>query len=160
MKLKFLALSFLASIALLALPARASIVIKDPVTVAITSVSSVTGAYLEIVDLGDQAALSASARDKIAVEISILNNATAPGAARTVTAYYALASVGTYTAAQMATAASSQVMAVENTASVTRVYTLPVIYMSGRYLYLWFDHTARDSGSVLTLTIRVIGLSK
>jgi len=154
------ALWFLALILACVLPASASIVIKDPITVSITSVSSVTGAYLEIVDLGDQSALNASARDKIAVEISILNNATAPGAARTVTAYYGLASVGTYTAAQMATAASSQVLAVENTVSVTRVYTLPVIYMSGRYLYLWFDHTARDSGSVLTLTIRVIGLSK
>lgn len=140
--------------------ARAIEPVADPISIAISSVSSLTGVSLQIVDLKSTAAAAYYDRDKLAIEVAIETNATAPGASRTVTVYYGFAIYGGYTAAEMATAASNQVLAVANTASVKRVYTLPVVYISGRYLYLWLDHSARDASSALTLTIRVLGVGR
>lgn len=153
-------LSVLALLCVFAAPARAAVALADPITISITSVDATTGTALQIVDLLAEAARPYDARDKLAVEVSILTNATAPGANRTVTVYYAFAHAGALTAAQMATAASNQVLAVANSTEVTRVYTLPVVYISGRYLYLWLDHTARDASSTLTLTVKVLGVGR
>lgn len=144
----------------LAPSARAEVSLVSPITISITSVDATTGTALQIVDLQDIAATGYTSKDKLAVEVSILTNATAPGANRTVTVYYAFATTGALTAAQMATASSNQVLAVANATTTTRVYTLPVVYISGRYLYLWLDHTARDASSTLTLTVKVLGVGR
>ena len=141
-------------------PARAEVSLVAPITISITSVDATTGTALQIVDLQGIGATGYTSKDKLAVEVSILTNDTAPGANRTVTVYYAFATADALTAAQMATAASNQVLAVANSTEVTRVYTLPVVYISGRYLYLWLDHTARDASSTLTLTVRVLGVGR
>lgn len=159
-KLKLIVSIALIALALFPSAARAQSALADPITISITSVDATTGASLQIVDVGYYAANNLTQAEKLAVEVSILTNATAPGANRTVTVYYAFAHTGAFTAAQMATAASNQVLAVANTASVTRVYTLPVVYISGRYLYLWLDHTARDASSTLTLTVKVLGVGR
>ena len=140
--------------------ARAVVPLADPISISITSVSSVTGTALQVVDLSGTGSVQYASRDKVSVEVEVVNNSTAPGASRTVTVYYGFASVGTYTAAQMGNNASNQVLSLANSASVTRVYTLPVVYSSGRYLYLWLDHTARDAGSTLAITVRVLGVGK
>lgn len=160
LKLKLLASTALIALALFALPARAQSALADPITINITSVDATTGASLQIVDVGYYAANNLTQAEKLAVEVTILTNATAPGADRTVTVYYAFANAGAYTAAQMATAASNQILAVANATTTTRVYTLPVVYISGRYLYLWLDHTARDASSTLTLTVKVLGVGR
>jgi hypothetical protein len=134
--------------------------LAEPITFSITDATSQTGVHLQTIDL--QGALSGTynARDRVAVEVEVVTNGTAPGASRTLTVYYGLSARSSLTAAEMATAASNQVNDLPNAANTTRIYTLPVVYISGRYLYLWFDHTARDASSELTVTIKTLGVGR
>lgn len=160
MNIKRLISAIILAVALFAPHARAQTSLVTPISISVTSVDATTGASLQVVDVGGYIAGITKQPDKLAVEVSVLTNATAPGANRTVTVYYAFADVATLTAAQAATASSNQVLAIANSITTTRVYTLPVIYISGRYLYLWLDHTARDAGSTLALTVKVIGVGR
>lgn len=140
--------------------ALADVSLSDPIVLSITNVTSQSGVSLQEIDLQGIGATGYYSRDKVAVEVEVLTNATAPGSSRTLTVYYALAGKAGLTAAELATAASNQVCDLPNASATKRVYTLPVVYISGRYLYLYFDHTARDAGSTLTVTLRIIGVGR
>jgi hypothetical protein len=144
----------------LCVPARADATLADPIVDSITTVTSQTGVNLHEVNLQGTGATGYYNRDKVAVEVKVVTNGTAPGASRTLTVYYAFAGDSGLTAAQLATAASNQVLDLANASSTTRIYTLPVVYLSGKYLYLWNDHTARDASSALTVTYRIIGVGR
>lgn len=117
----------------------------NPVTL---TAALVTGAGLRSFDLFSRAPLPT----QVAIALRLLVNGTAPGSAKNLTCYYALAPSPDLTVAQLADAAGNQVFVLPNAASVTRDYTLQTINVGQRYLYLWFDHDALAGGCVLTVT--------
>ena len=60
--------------------ARAVVPLADPISISITSVSSVTGTALQVVDLSGTGSVQYASRDKVSVEVEVVNNSTAPGA--------------------------------------------------------------------------------
>jgi hypothetical protein len=155
-------LLLLAALLLAGVVTRAAAPVARPFSLAVTTVTSETGLGLQVIDLADNNVGVGANRlaTLTSLEFEVRTGGTAPGTSRTVTAYYAFASIGTYTAAEMSTAAASQSLALVNSANTTRVYTLPVVYLGARYLYVWFDHSALDASASFTLIGRVNGLAQ
>jgi len=130
----FSALCFALLVAFLSpLQAAEWITLSAERTITITDVTSQTKVSLQRIDL--QSTNPPFGRgDLVSIEIEVTTNATAPGSSRTLTAYYGLAtgpSSGTaYTAAQIATATSNQVLALPTTSATVAVYTLPIGYQN------------------------------
>lgn len=89
------------------------------------------------------------------IELEVIANGVAPGAAKTLTVKYAFSSYDNRNVAELATAAASQAITLENTASVRQCYSLPVVYQGAQYLHVWFDCSALAAGAELTLELRV-----
>lgn len=139
--------------------ARAAEPVSGDLVVSITSVSSLTNQALQVVDLLGIGG-SKTRGDAISVELEVLTGATAPGASRNITVYFGFSNLSTYSATEMATSVENLEIDLVNSASTKQVFSLPVVFVGGRYLYVWFDHSARDAGSTLTLTSRIAGLSR
>lgn len=109
--------------------------------------SAQSGGGLRSLDLFARAPIP----EEVAIAIKIVTNGTAPGSGKTVTVHYALATQAGLSVAQLAECDSTQVLALANAANTTRVYTLPVIVVGQRFLYVWFDNDALAGGAALTV---------
>jgi len=89
------------------------------------------------------------------IELEVIANGVAPGSSKTLTVYYAFSSYRNRNVAELATAAASQAITLDNTASARRCYSLPIVYQGAAYLHIWFDLTALAAGSGITLELRV-----
>lgn len=119
-------------------------------TLLISTITSETGILLQVVDTGKVYNLGEIA----SLELEVTTNGTAPGAAKTVTMWYAFASKKTYTPAQLASAAST-VCALPNASATVALFNTANIPIGAQYLYVWFDHTAVDAGATLALVLKV-----
>ncbi len=88
--------------------------------------------------------------NQVAIAIKLTTGAIAPGSGKTVTVHYALATQPGLSVAQLIEADATQVLDLPNAVNTTRVYTLPVIHIGQRYLYVWFDNDALAGGATLT----------
>lgn len=110
-----------------------------------------TGLLQQAIDLG-----TVYNRGELAgVELEVLTNSVAPGATKNLTVYYAFSSHDNRTAAQLATAAASQVAELPNSAATIRSYMLPMNYQGAQYLHVWFDLVALTANAVITIELRV-----
>lgn len=123
----------------------------DPLT--ISTLTAETSIGLQKIAL--PAEYQSRVNDFVALEVEVATDpSVAPGSGKTLTAYAAFsAEDSTYTAAELKTAADSLACALQNTANVRRLYSLPLYNVSGKFLYFWFDHDAISAG--LTVTVRV-----
>lgn len=110
-----------------------------------------TGAGLRMIDLFGRAPLP----EQAAIELRLVTNGTAPGATKNITAHYALSNTPNLTVAQLGDADSEQTWELPNNANVERIYTLPIVYVGQRYLYIWFDHDALTGGAALTVSPKI-----
>lgn len=140
-------------------------ILSPEVTVSITTVTSETKVGLQRIDLQNTSGLGVRG-DSVAIEVEVTNSATAIGAGRTLTVYYAFATgpdrgdSAPYTATQISTATSNQVCSLVTTGNNVSVFSLPVVYQGGRYLYVYFDHTALDAASSLSIKLRFNGMTR
>lgn len=118
-----------------------------PLAVALTAAAQ-TGGGLRSIDLFARSPIP----DKLAVAIKVTTNGVAPGAAKNLTVHYALATQAGLTVAQLADADAEQVFELPNAVTTTRIYTLPVVVVGQRFLYVWFDNDELAGGATLTVT--------
>ena len=105
-----------------------------------------TGGGLRSLDLF----ASAPIPNQVAIAIKVSTGAVAPGAAKNLTVHYALATQAGLTVAQLSDADAEQAFELPNAVTTTRVYTLPVITVGQRYLYVWFDNDALTADATVT----------
>lgn len=119
----------------------------------ITSAAAESGILLRQIDMADVQNVG----DYLTAELEIQNPpASNPAAGQTVTIWAACSSSGSKQPAELKTAASSLVCALQQVPGQTNVYMMPVLYMAARYLYIWFDHTGAGANGVpLNLRLRV-----
>lgn len=103
---------------------------------------------------------------EFALGVTIATNATAPGASRTLTLKWQYLNVTGAAVAEVFGTGNhnthrTKILNLPNAASATRHFRIDpteVGLQSGGRLYLAIDHTARDSGSTLTVTTRLIAV--
>lgn len=101
----------------------------------------------QIYNLDDYAALEA--------EIAEIGGV-APGAAATVTGYLGFGSIPNYTPAQVKSACIQPIFSLVNLgANGLQLNCTPLTYMTGRYAYVFFDHSALAAGCKLRITARL-----
>lgn len=117
------------------------------------SASAQSGGGLRSLDLFARSPIP----DEVGIQIKVTTGATAPGGGKTVTVNYALADQANLSVAQLGEAKATQVLALPNAITTTRIYTLPVIKASQRFLYVWFDNDALTGGATLNVQPTVNG---
>jgi len=110
-----------------------------------------TGGGLREIDLFARAPFP----ENVAIGVTVTTNGTAPGSGDTVTAHYALADEPGLTVADLGDADATQDLTLPDAANTKRQYTLPVIVVGQRYLYLWFDNTALAGGAALNVQPKI-----
>jgi hypothetical protein len=136
-------------------------VTKPHDAISLTQVTAQTNLSLVIVNLNQL-----SHAGEFALDCTITTNATAPGASRTLTLKWQYLSFTGATAPEVFGTGNhntfdSRILNLVNAASTTRHFKIKPTELglqSGQYLYLAIDHTARDSGSTLTITTRLIAV--
>ena len=110
-----------------------------------------TGLLQQVIDM----ATVYNRGDKAAIELEVLTGVVAPGTPKNLTIDYAFCSDYNRDSVQLATAQAQKVCALQNTASVRRVYETALVDQTARYLHVWFECDALTAGAVLTLRLRV-----
>lgn len=99
---------------------------------------------------------------RFTLQAKVTNSATAPGATKTVTVYYAFS--GDDITDVSATGAPLQfegnaetalAVALQNTVSVVQRHITAPIEIRGRYLYVWYDITALGTGATVSITVDI-----
>lgn len=112
-----------------------------------------TGGGLRFADLFGSSPIP----DEVGIQIKVTTNGTSPGSGKTVTVHYALADQPDLSVAQVSEADAEQVLDLPDAVTTTRVYTLPVIKVSQRYLYLWFDNDDLTADAALVVEPTING---
>ncbi|HUD74520.1 MAG TPA: hypothetical protein VMQ76_05560 [Terracidiphilus sp.] len=124
---------------------------RNGIRLLIDNVAAQTGILHQVIDCA-----TIYNRDHItAIELEVKTGDTAPGSTKNLNLNYAFASDDMKTPDELSTCAATLACALQNSASVRRVYTAPVVYQSAQYLHIWFDHDAMDSGAALDMIVRV-----